>query len=250
MPRPIPIRNVYYLFLYAWDRFREGRAIEMGATGGPEVLDLFAKVLIKGVRAYSGAGSTVDTPKRRGDARPAGRFLIAETLKRASSCAGGRSRLRRVDADVPHNRILKSTLRTLARRRGSTPASPTNCCCSTGGSSACRTCPSRPACSGVCSCHGTAATRPAARVCPLAFGGLLPGEGGRRARFADVLEDEVRMSAVFEAFVRNFYDRTRQFDVAAERIDWDAVYGDPARRLPAVMRTDVVLAHALQSGPS
>ncbi len=81
------------------------------------------------------------------------------------------------------------------------------------------------------------------RVCALAFEGLLPGEGGRRTRFADVLEDEVRMSAVFEAFVRNFYRAEQDgFDVSADHLAWDAVCPDPrhAEFLP-VMRTDLVL---------
>src|SRR5829696_5338174 len=72
VPRPIPIRNVYYMFLYAWDRFREGQALEVAATEGPEVLDLFAEVLIKGVRRLLRRGLDRGYQEARGRDRAAG----------------------------------------------------------------------------------------------------------------------------------------------------------------------------------
>ena len=47
--RSIPIENVYYLFCYAWDRFPEGKAIGVGTVDSPQICDLFASVLIRGV---------------------------------------------------------------------------------------------------------------------------------------------------------------------------------------------------------
>ncbi|WP_181378300.1 5-methylcytosine restriction system specificity protein McrC [Teichococcus aestuarii] len=81
------------------------------------------------------------------------------------------------------------------------------------------------------------------RICALILDNLLPGEGQSRTRFADLLEDEVRMSTVFEAFLRNFYRAEQSiFRVSAEHIAWDAHCADPAHAvfLPR-MRTDVTL---------
>ena len=46
----IPVRNLYYLFLYAWDRFSEGRQIDVGSDTSPDLPNLLARVLVSGVR--------------------------------------------------------------------------------------------------------------------------------------------------------------------------------------------------------
>jgi 5-methylcytosine-specific restriction enzyme subunit McrC len=51
---------------------------------------------------------------------------------------------------------------------------------------------------------------------------MLPEERGRGSRFANILQNEERMSAIFEAFVRNFYKQElKTFTVASEVIAWD-----------------------------
>jgi 5-methylcytosine-specific restriction enzyme subunit McrC len=73
------------------------------------------------------------------------------------------------------------------------------------------------------------------RICSLILDSLLPGEGAGRTRFADILADEVRMSTVFEAFVRNFY-RSEQsaFRVGADHLAW--MPAAPIRSTPAFCR--------------
>ena len=53
---------------------------------------------------------------------------------------------------------------------------------------------------------------------------MLPEEGGKGSRFANILQNEERMSAIFEAFVRNFYKQeARDFSQSPQRevIAWD-----------------------------
>src|SRR5690554_5725699 len=45
----IPIANVYYLFCYAWDRFEQAKAIDVGAETSPDLPNLLARVLVAGV---------------------------------------------------------------------------------------------------------------------------------------------------------------------------------------------------------
>ena len=46
----IPIRNIYYIFLYAWNRFEQGKDIPVGADESPDLINLLARVLLHGVR--------------------------------------------------------------------------------------------------------------------------------------------------------------------------------------------------------
>lgn len=46
----IPIRNLYYLFLYAWARFPGGPVGEAGIDESPDLPSLFAKLLSAGTR--------------------------------------------------------------------------------------------------------------------------------------------------------------------------------------------------------
>jgi 5-methylcytosine-specific restriction enzyme subunit McrC len=246
MAQPIPIRNLYYLFLYAWDRFPEGQAIEVEATNSPDLVDLFAKVLINGMRRLLRRGLDRQYLEVEEEtATPRGRFLLSETFKRTTLI---RSRVicayDELSADIPHNQILKATLRTLAAREGIDP----------GLAQELRTLHRLMA--GV-------SDRPLARslfqrvqlsrnnrhydlllrICGIILDSLLPGEGAGRTRFADIIDDEVRMSTIFEAFVRNFYHSEQTtFRVGADHLGWNATCLDPqhANFLP-VMRTDVTL---------
>ena len=46
MKSAIPIQNIYYMFCYAWSKFVSSKVIEVGSIDSPELIDLFAKVLI------------------------------------------------------------------------------------------------------------------------------------------------------------------------------------------------------------
>src|SRR5262249_47396636 len=65
---------------------------------------------------------------------------------------------------------------------------------------------------------------PLLKLCEFVFGALLPDPEGSVSRFADILEDEEKMSAVFEDFLRNFYGHEQHvFRVGKELMGWDAV---------------------------
>ncbi|MBO1077132.1 5-methylcytosine restriction system specificity protein McrC [Roseomonas marmotae] len=246
MASAIPIRNLYYLFLYAWDRFPEGKAVEVAATDSPDLMNLLAQVLINGVRRLlrrgPDRGYRLETDET---AAPRGRFLLAETIKRATMLRGRAvCAYDELSADVPHNQVLKATLRTLAaaeslqdglahelrllhRRLAEVSDRPL----------------SRALFRPVQLSRNNRHYDLLLQICRLVYDNLLPGEGAGRTRFADILQDEVKMSAVFEAFIRNFYRAEQSvFHVGAEHLDWNALCDDPAhaRYLP-LMRTDVTL---------
>jgi 5-methylcytosine-specific restriction enzyme subunit McrC len=83
------------------------------------------------------------------------------------------------------------------------------------------------------------------RLCEFVFWSLIPDERGATARFQQVLDDDVRMSAVFEDFLRNFFElNCREYRVRAEAPEWyvtDATEGDLIF-LPRML-TDITLRH-------
>jgi 5-methylcytosine-specific restriction enzyme subunit McrC len=82
-------------------------------------------------------------------------------------------------------------------------------------------------------------------LCEFVFWSLMPDERGTAARFKQVLEDEVRMSVVFEDFLRNFFQAHRtEYRVRVESSEWfvsDASEHDLAL-LPRMV-TDITLRH-------
>jgi 5-methylcytosine-specific restriction enzyme subunit McrC len=84
------------------------------------------------------------------------------------------------------------------------------------------------------------------RLCEFVFWALMPDERGTpTAKFQQVLDDEVRMSAVFEDFIRNFLQLHRdEYRVRSESPEW--LVSDTTEHDLAVlprMITDVTLRH-------
>lgn len=112
----IPINNIYYLLCYAWDRLEEKDTLaDAGALDSTELLDLFARVLVKG------AGRLIRRGFDRGylsheEEIPGvrGKLLVTHTLRRdllrqgCTACEWDE-----LEYDTLPNRILKTTLRRL-----------------------------------------------------------------------------------------------------------------------------------------
>ncbi len=108
----IPVRNLYYLFSYAWDRLEEAELVTVGEEESPSVPDMLARVLVAGV----------DHVLRRGldrgylahhEALPGvrGRILFTESIAKNSFInARAVCEFDELSYDVLHNRILKATL--------------------------------------------------------------------------------------------------------------------------------------------
>jgi 5-methylcytosine-specific restriction enzyme subunit McrC len=72
---------------------------------------------------------------------------------------------------------------------------------------------------------------------------LLPEEDGQGGKFPDIIDDEARMSAVFETFVRKFFEAEQKvFAVRDRTLTWSAKALDPAhdQYIPE-MWTDITL---------
>jgi len=245
MQHAIPIRNLYYLFCYAWQRFAEGKALAVGAVDSPAIVDLLARVLINGLRRLLRRGldrgyreTTEDTAWLRG------RIVVGETVRRnlllraEAHCAYDE-----LQHDVLHNRILKTTLRRLYGVDG------------LDSELARELCHLHRAFDAVSEVHITndlfqrvqlnrnnAVYDLLLRICGLVQLCLLPAQGGQGSRFADIQENETMMSAVFEQFVRNFYRLEQsRFAVSKTILQWDASGNAADLMFLPRMETDIVL---------
>jgi 5-methylcytosine-specific restriction enzyme subunit McrC len=241
----IPIRNVYYLLLYAWKHIGEGEEALVEDHGFAHLHDLFAHVLAETVARLIARGLDrhyLEVEEVIGGIR--GKLDLAATLKR-NHLANARTHCRfdELKYDVLHNRILKATLRLLLRlhlhselrarirrlhqKMDSVSDIPIN---------------RRDF--GRVQLHRN--NRPydfALRLCLLIHENVMIEEGTGRAVFRDFRRDEQQMGAVFEEFVRNFFElEQRNFRVSRPHIAWHDAQGTEAdlQRLPT-MRTDIVL---------
>jgi 5-methylcytosine-specific restriction enzyme subunit McrC len=238
----IPIRNLYYLFLYAWGRFPGGAIGEAGIDESPDLQSLFAKLLSAGTRRLFRRGLDRGYKTFTYElAGPRGRLRLDRMIKEATKLRGTAiCDFDELTHDVLHNQVLKATLTSLA---GSPDVNKSirhdllslarlfhdveDVCISA-------------------SQRNNREYMFLMRLCEFVFWSLMPDEHGSKTRFQRVLDDEVRMSAVFEDFLRNFFQLHRsEYRVRAEAPTWyvsDATQDDLAL-LPRMV-TDLTLRHS------
>ncbi|NOJ39981.1 5-methylcytosine restriction system specificity protein McrC [Bradyrhizobium australiense] len=242
----IPIRNIYYLFCYAWERFPEGGSTEAGVDDCPDLPNLFARVLINGARRLLRRGLDRGYISFEEELRsPRGRLLIDRTIKEQTLQRGAIScQVDELSQDVLHNQIIKSTAVVLANHRLIAPSLAHELRLICGRMGAVSVLRLRPGLfRNVQLSRNNAQYSALMRLCEFVCRAMLPDEVGSGSRFFDILRDEERMSRVFEDFLRNFYFYEQSaFTVRREDMRWrfdSGPGGDPT--LMPIMRTDIVL---------
>ncbi len=220
----ITVKNIYYLLLYAWDRFDESLMTAIDAEPDTDLFNLLAAVLTRGV----------DHLLRRGLDR--GYHLTADEIagvrgKLALSTTVKRNLLLRarvacefdeLSHDVPHNQIVKATLRSLLYCQALDPRVRV----------AVKTAYLRlPGISDISLSKRTFRDVQLHRnihfyrflidVCRLLYEHLIPDEAKGTFRFRDFTRDEERMRPLFERFLYNFYKHEQAaFKVRSRRFSW------------------------------
>ena len=244
----IPIRNLYYLFLYAWARFPGGAVGEAGIDQSPDLPNLFARLLSAGMRRLFRRGLdrayrtlTDELPGIRGRLRLDRMVKESTRLRGTAVCE-----FDELNHDTLHHQVLKATLielahcpdvknevrhdlRLLARRLHDVAEIKLT-----------PTCFRRFVFS-----RNNREYVFLMQLCEFVFWSLMPDERGTAARFQQVLDDEVRMSAVFEDFLRNFFELHRaDYRVRSESPEWYVSASNQAdlALLPRMI-TDITLRH-------
>src|SRR5262245_24204715 len=120
----IPVRNLYYLLCYAWNRLDESDFVEVDALPRQDLPNLLARILINGVKRLLRQGiDRVYIAKTHESQNPRGKIDLTESVKRgillrnAVACV-----VDELSRDVLHNRIIRTTLRRLASTAEIDPA--------------------------------------------------------------------------------------------------------------------------------
>lgn len=243
----IPIANIYYLLCYAWGHADQRDSVHVGTLGEfNRVQDLLAKVLVEGTFRLMRQGMDRDYRERHEDlAGIRGKIVVGETVKRALRARGQVAcEYEELSVDVLHNRILRSTLRSLLQLKDMDRDVRTEVRGAYANLDGVRLVPlSRRVFSQVRLDGNRRHYRFLMSVCRLVYEQLLVDERTGAATFVDFGEE--RMWKLYEDFIIQFYRREQQvFRVNGEGrgIRWvdDGTPEHQRGRIPS-MEADVVL---------
>lgn len=245
----IPIRNLYYLLCYAWDKLKDAETVDVRPEDCPRVVDLLARVLANGVTHLLKKGLDRGYLERAEEIRGVkGKLDLGMTVKRTLlSRAATICWVDDLSHDVMHNRIIRSTMQRLVqvddldielrkttigllrRLDGISPIAL-----------------SASAFRSVQLHRNNAVYGLLLDVCRLLLDSLAVDERTGAVKFRDFVRDERTMASLFERFVFNFYQQEQtEYRVKGDRFAWQDVVASPddLARLP-LMRTDVALDRA------
>lgn len=246
----IPPRNLYYMLLYAWGHFRAGETELVGSDSSPNLPTLLAKVLNlhahrllrrgldRGYQAFAEEGRSIR-----------GRILVGEIAKRQTVKLHGTAvyEYDELSPDVLHNQILFETLLRLSRSERVEAGTRHEV-----GLTArrfrdvSRVRLTAGLFSRVMLSRNTSQYALLMHICELLFRELMPDPIGASNRFKSIDEDEVRMEALFEEFLRSFFRAELPFcNVSAKEYQWAAgAVNDEDRAIIPKMRTDITVSSA------
>ena len=245
--RTIPIENIYYLLCYAWSHVEERDLVRLDELGGLErVHDLLGKLLAEGTFRLIRRGLDRGYRQVRDDlAGIRGKINMGETAKRALRARGHVAcEFEELSHDVLHNRILRSTLRSLLQLsdlHASVRVAVRSAYKKLNGISEIPL--NRQLFQQVQLDRNRRYYRFLLSVCRLIHERLLVDEQTGEVRFAGFSNEQ--LWRLYEDFIIEFYDREQDvYDVNADgrRIRWD-YEGTPDRlrsKIP-VMEADVIL---------
>ena len=245
----IPIQNIYYLLCYAWDKIEEREILDVDPQEGRHVVDLLGRVLANGMAHLLRRGLHRGYVPVSEDSRMVrGRVDFGQTTKRLLlQQARVHVNFDELSYDVPHNRILKSTLSRLLRNEDLDARVRESCY------DVLRRMPevSEVELTGLAFREvqlgrHTSVYDLLIRICQLVHENLLPTERHGRSRFRDFERDPRQMRLLFQHFVENFYRREQtQYRVprGEQRVEWVAEpEDDEAEKVLPRMLVDVVLS--------
>jgi 5-methylcytosine-specific restriction enzyme subunit McrC len=206
----IPIKNLYYLYAYAWDQFHFTKRVDTGEEVGPDAPAFFGLVLVRGCQQVFRRG--VDRSYRtfvEERAQLRGRVRPIDT-ERDHSLQRGRvwCEYDELTHDSLINQIIKSTLRCLKR---STPrsiglASDLTKVIRIFDALGVADINVKPQDFRRVQLHRNNAFYGfLLHVCELLHTEMFPKQAGRGQPFASLGEDQTRMNLIFERFVRNLF---------------------------------------------
>lgn len=243
----IPIQNLYYLLSYAWNTLEEAERVAIDTEQYQHLPDLFAKVLINGLKILLKRGLDRDYQLQEQEvAGIKGKLNLSATLKsnrlwqQHTICA-----FDNYSADTPSNQILAATIRHLldtpnldkqlkselqSIQRMFPPVTAISL--------------SKQVFAQVHLRHNQRIYGFLLHVCRIIAENLLPTENPGRFQFVDFRRDERKMNRVFESFLFRFFQKEQnEYWVRREQIrwQWDAPQDPQHLSYLPIMETDLTL---------
>ncbi|MDR6941389.1 5-methylcytosine-specific restriction endonuclease system specificity protein McrC [Mucilaginibacter pocheonensis] len=243
----IPIKNIYFLLCYAWNKLDEKDRVDVTIEDYTELIDLFAKVLINATRILLKRGIDKHYVDHTAEVNGIkGKLEISQTLKKnllfrqKTICTYSD-----FSSNILLNQILFTTVYRLVRTRGLDKQLKNELI------GLQRMFPQ----------VDLIALKPSVfqqvritrnnrfygfimNVCQLIYDQTFPSEEKGSYKFVDFTRDPARMNQLFEAFIRNFYkiEQQKYTTVKREAIKWQLSAENEAnwRYLP-IMETDITL---------
>lgn len=231
---PIPIKNIYYLLCYAWNKLDESHRIKVSLDDKTELLDLFAKVLINATKVLLKRGIDRDYIENVQEINAVkGKLQVSQTLKQ--NLLSRQKTLCSFDDfsfNILQNQILLSTIQRLIKTKNVDRKLKTELIFLQ------RKLPKtiekielkNSLFSQVKIHRNNRFYGFVMNVCQIIFENTLPSESKKDEEkedkgsyiFSDFTRDERKMNQLFEAFIRNFYkiEQTKYSTVKKEIIKW------------------------------
>ncbi len=245
----IPVRNLYYLLCYAWNRLAEGEIVDVSAVDTNELADLFATVLISGVNHLSRRGLDKGYRLHQEElASVRGRIQVDVTARRLLMQQGRiQCEYDEFTVNTLPNQIIKSTLAFLARvpsLNKSLKAKLQKMCREFHGA---ETIPlNKYIFRRVQLNTNNRFYRFLLNVCEITIASWLVDERTGRYHFRDFVRDDNAMGRLYENFILNFYKiHLKNASVKKEKIKWNASSAtDPELKYLPSMETDISIRYA------
>jgi 5-methylcytosine-specific restriction enzyme subunit McrC len=237
----IPIKNIYYLLCYAWNKLAERDFVEVSAEESPDLLNLLAKVLLNGTKTLLKRGLEqqylTETQVYRGIK---GKLDVGQSLRKNLFQKGlAVCEYDELSVDILANQILKTTLQNLYKTEGLESnlhheikaiiwrMNEVNEIQITDGIF-----------KRVRIHRNNSFYDFLLNISELIHQNLLPNQEKGHFKFKDFLRDERQMASVFEEFIRNFYKiEVLEARVYREDLHWK-MSGESGAFLPK-MQTDI-----------
>ncbi|WP_338792523.1 5-methylcytosine-specific restriction endonuclease system specificity protein McrC [Bernardetia sp. MNP-M8] len=251
----IPIKNIYYLLCYAWNKLDESQRINVSIDDKTELLDLFAKVLITATKVLLKRGIDRDYIENVQEINAVkGKLQVSQTLKQ--NLLSKQKTVCSFDDfsfNILQNQILLSTIQRLINTRNIDRNLKTELIFLQ------KKLPQtiekielkNSLFSQVKIHRNNRFYGFVMNVCYIIFENTLPSESEKDNEkrdkgsyiFSDFTRDERKMNQLFEAFIRNFYkiEQTKFITVKKEIIKWDFENDLEADTYLPRMETDISL---------
>lgn len=244
----IPIQNIYYLLCYAWGHLQEKQYAQVRSENCDKIWDLLAKMMIRSSQQLVKRGLHRDYVLRRERrVRLKGKILVSHDVRRPVLSSLARTcEFDELDSDVLPNQIIAATFAILSKHPELNDKNRREV---------------RESLAVFAHCTSRRLKRSDFRrvrinrnmrhyrfilsVCELIYTQSMGNTESGEVRFRDFDRDEASMGLLFEAFVRNFFDKEQSaFRVSAPQVKWDLDETQSSAgglKLLPTMNTDICL---------